>query len=106
MASNPAKPSPKVISFVNLKGGVGKTTLAVSYASYLGKTQKKRVLVVDLDPQTNTSFWVMGFNEWKDHESKKGTVADLMGATAQNRIGKNMKTIKDSQPWIRAVLRH
>jgi chromosome partitioning protein len=90
-----SKVAPKVISFVNLKGGVGKTTLAVSYASYLGKTLKKRVLVVDLDPQTNTSFWVMGFSDWKEHESKKGTVADLMGATAQHRIGKNTKTIKD-----------
>lgn len=86
---------PKVISFVNLKGGVGKTTLAVSYASYLGRQLGKRVLLVDLDPQTNASFWVMGFAEWKTHAEKKGTVADLMGTTAQKRIGSNTKAVHD-----------
>ncbi|SLM43307.1 Cobyrinic acid ac-diamide synthase [Nitrospira sp. ND1] len=84
---------PKVISFVNLKGGVGKTTLAVSYASYLGNVHKKRVLLVDLDPQTNASFWVMGFKDWKRHEKNKGTVADLMGATAHSRLGSNLRTV-------------
>ena len=95
LAAKPAKPEPKVISFVNLKGGVGKTTLAVSYASYLGRVKKKRVLLVDLDPQTNASFWVMGSKEWEDHEKAKGTVADLMGATAQKRVGSNTKKIED-----------
>ena len=94
MAKEVAK-NTKVISFVNLKGGVGKTTLAVSYASYLGRQQGKRVLLVDLDPQTNASFWVMGFNEWKSHAESNGTVADLIGATAQKRLGSNRKTITD-----------
>ena len=44
----------KVISLVNQKGGVGKTTTAVSLASYIGK-KKKKVLVVDLDPQANAT---------------------------------------------------
>lgn len=44
----------KVISLVNQKGGVGKTTTAVSLASYIGK-KKKKVLVVDLDPQANVT---------------------------------------------------
>ncbi|MBO4579127.1 MAG: ParA family protein [Clostridiales bacterium] len=44
----------KVISLVNQKGGVGKTTTAVSLASYIGK-KKKRVLLVDLDPQANAT---------------------------------------------------
>ena len=77
-----------------MKGGVGKTPLAVSYASYLGTTHKKRVLLVDLDPQTNASFWVMGFSDWKSYADKKGTVADLMGATAHDRVGSNVKTIE------------
>ena len=39
------------IAFVNEKGGTGKTTLAVNVASYLALKKKKRVLLVDLDPQ-------------------------------------------------------
>ncbi|MCW3787221.1 ParA family protein [Plebeiibacterium sediminum] len=43
-----------IISFINQKGGVGKTTSAVSIASALS-LKKYNVLVVDLDPQSNAS---------------------------------------------------
>ena len=38
-----------VISFVNMKGGVGKTTLAVNVADFLAKRHSKKVLLVDMD---------------------------------------------------------
>ena len=41
----------KVIATVNMKGGVGKTTLTVNIASCLAKIHRKKVLVVDLDTQ-------------------------------------------------------
>ena len=45
---------PKVISFANMKGGVGKTTLCVNLAFEVFMGGKK-VLVIDNDPQFNAS---------------------------------------------------
>lgn len=45
----------KVIAFANHKGGVGKTASTVNVAYCLSK-RKKRVLVVDCDPQGNASL--------------------------------------------------
>ena len=43
------------VSMINMKGGVGKTTLATQIAWYATTQLDKKVLLVDLDPQANAS---------------------------------------------------
>lgn len=60
----------KVISVINYKGGVGKTTVTANLAAELAY-RKKRVLAIDLDPQTNLTFSFIKVEEWqKKYEGK------------------------------------
>jgi cellulose biosynthesis protein BcsQ len=51
---NDHEPIAKKIAFVHHKGGTGKTTSCLNIAGWLAK-MKKKVLVVDLDPQGNAT---------------------------------------------------
>lgn len=64
----------KVVSFINLKGGVGKTSLSVNIAANLAHIHKKRVLFVDLDPQTNGTVSLITQKAWKLREEAKQTL--------------------------------
>jgi chromosome partitioning protein len=68
----------RTISLLNMKGGVGKTTLAVNLAWYMHQQQGKNVLLVDLDPQFNATQYVMDFTAFDLHRKTKGTIADLL----------------------------
>lgn len=51
------------ISFINYKGGVGKTSLIVNTAAALAKLGK-RVLLFDFDTQSNASIWLLRLDRW------------------------------------------
>jgi chromosome partitioning protein len=67
----------KVISIINLKGGVGKTTITVALAEFLVIEQHLKVLVIDLDPQTNSTVSLIGEGEWERRNNSGLTLYHL-----------------------------
>jgi chromosome partitioning protein len=66
------------IAVLNMKGGVGKSTLATNLGWYFAQLLDKRVLLVDLDPQFNASQYALGVNGYlKIEESGAPTVVDI-----------------------------
>ena len=83
----------KIISFINYKGGVGKTTTTYHIGCALALFHKKKVLLVDADPQTNLTFLCAIYNRWSSFRTTNGTIASLY------------KAFLDSQTFdIRAIL--
>ena len=66
-----------ILSFINLKGGVGKTTTAIGVAEILAQEHRKRVLVVDLDPQTNATVTLIKEEKWAEMDKDGRTIAQL-----------------------------
>ena len=66
-----------IISTINLKGGVGKSTTTVAMAEILSAEFGKKVLVIDLDPQTNATVMLIGETRWKNINDAGHTLARL-----------------------------
>ena len=70
----------QIISFINYKGGVGKTTMAVETAATLARGFNFKVLIVDLDPQTNASFYLVSEENWENWVNSNGSLKDIFEA--------------------------
>lgn len=80
------------VSLLNMKGGVGKTTLAVNLAWYIYQNDGKNVLLVDLDPQFNATQYVMDYKSFENHRKTAGTIADLL--IEQPKLDLRLKKVK------------
>lgn len=79
----------KLASVINMKGGVGKTTLSVNLAMELA-AQGKRVLLIDLDPQANASLVCMSAEERAQHiKSGKRTITGFFIEAFESRVPLN-----------------
>ena len=96
----------RVISFINMKGGVGKTTLSTNVAHCLAVHEKKKVLLIDIDPQFNaTQCFFSGDNYVKYMEDGSDTVLDLFDgdvtrvSTVRGASHKSKKCYEEIKPY-------
>ena len=70
----------QILAFLNFKGGVGKTTNTINVAAILALHPQmggKRVLVVDLDPQCNSTLWLIGREAYLWVQNRQQTVHEI-----------------------------
>lgn len=97
----------KIISFINMKGGVAKTTLAVNVADFLYKRYNKKVLIIDVDPQFNATQCLMTGNEYVNYiKSGKDTIVSIFDRNVRPKISftddpeiKDPKNLEDIVPY-------
>src|SRR5260370_7541985 len=67
----------KIVTIINFKGGVGKTTISIELSTALARFYGKRTLLVDLDPQASATFYVMEQKQWLTWKDTNGSTPDL-----------------------------
>jgi cellulose biosynthesis protein BcsQ len=90
-----------IIATVNMKGGVGKTTLTVNLATCLAKNHGKRVLVVDLDSQISATLSLIPPQEFARVRREKRTLGQLIYKEIKpnNRIKRTTPEVIVSNIW-------
>lgn len=85
----------KTISFFNNKGGVGKTTTLVNMAGYLAEKKGKKILVLDMDPQSNSTQAILNEELWLDFYGKSATKKTIYDYFEQMIMGIPEVTLHD-----------
>jgi chromosome partitioning protein len=80
-----------IISIINLKGGVGKTQTTIALSEFIASYYNKKVLIIDLDPQTNATVSLMDENQWLEMDKKGNTIFQLFNDKIYNTELFNIK---------------
>lgn len=88
----------KTVTFLSVKGGVGKTTLGVNTADMLARRVggSERVLLIDLDAQASASVYVLGYDAQQRFEREGRTVFYLLEELLSKEIDVKEFAVKAS----------
>jgi chromosome partitioning protein len=75
----------KTLAFINYKGGVGKSTTTYHIGCSLALDHGMKVLLVDIDPQTNLTFLCATPERWEEFKNTNGTLSSLYRAYLNNQ---------------------
>lgn len=97
----------KVISLINMKGGVAKTTMAVNICHCLSTRENKKVLMVDVDPQFNATQCVFKSEDFFEYLNNGGDTilnifedeTSVVAKTVDGIHDKSAKELKDVTPY-------
>lgn len=95
------------ISFINMKGGVGKTTLSTNVCYNLAVKEDKKVLLIDIDPQFNATQCFFSGDEYMSYKKeKKDTICSLFAnglvsdiSTLDGEADPQFRSYKDIHPY-------
>ncbi|WML42442.1 AAA family ATPase [Neobacillus sp. PS3-40] len=99
----------KIISFINMKGGVGKTTLTKDLGYFLASQRNYKILFIDLDPQSNLTqsfFRKFGYHQENlldivdPEEEDDNTLEDSTKASDKKTIGSDISIQKLFKPGV------
>ncbi|MGD7297821.1 ParA family protein [Ralstonia pseudosolanacearum] len=94
----------RIVSLINMKGGVGKTTLAVGLAWELAK--KSKVLLVDIDPQFNATQWIVDADEYLNWVKTRHTILSVFQPPGQASIhtGASSSLLASAKPTPKSTI--
>jgi chromosome partitioning protein len=94
----------RVISFINYKGGVGKTTTTFHIGCALAMFEpRKKVLLIDADPQTNLTFLCCDDTRWQSQIETNGSLETIYSAYLDQKK-KELRDVIWERPMARPEL--